>query len=114
MDGIEKSEDNMEALRNDPNETIHKYFFKKREEIIELVKDYIEKNCVGFKKEATKNYFNDKINSIWESFYIYLPKLEDNPKKMNDGINYSNNNYSVEGKSNSISSGCVYSNQMSN
>ena len=37
MDGIEKSEDNMEALRNDPNETIHKYFFKKGEEIIELV-----------------------------------------------------------------------------
>ena len=65
------------------------YFVKKKEQIIKLVKDYIENNCVEFKKQRMGDFLETEIDNS-------LEKLIDlAPQDVNEGISVGEGDFSA-------------------
>ena len=88
MDGL--------SLRETEEENKRKLLLidKTKNELINLIENYIENNCVEFKKEEMKNLFEIKISELAE-------KMSEGKRIVSDG-NFSNNqvNNSSNTKSN--------------
>ena len=67
---------------------IREFFNNKRDEVINLVNDYLDKNCVNFKKNGQKSYFKREIETKFEALAGIIQN------EVNDGTVVNEVNYS--------------------
>ena len=90
---IDKNSHALEAIETKitkkETEEIKSFFSEKRDYVINLVNDYLEKNCVHFKKEDKKEEFKKETNEKFESLFSII-QPDTNTKTNISETNYSN------------------------
>lgn len=87
----DKKEENMDAIMDDKNVKIRDYFLNKKDEILHLLNEYIDKNCIDFKKEKEKKNVRNEFETIWAYFDPMLPEIKVHKYMNEEGINFSHN-----------------------
>ena len=68
---------------------IKAFFIGKCNEVVKLVTDYLDNNCVNFKKKDKKEEMKNEINEKFENLYSII-QPETNPKTIINDTKFSN------------------------